>query len=152
MNKAVKIIMIAGLAGAIFTGCSSSSEVTSETVAVEIQDENQSVVEEMLDGEYYAEESEYSYGYKGTMKIVVADGLISEVVYADIDENGNKKSENEEYNKKYMDKSGISFEEVSTTLRNQLLETQDLDKIDVVAGATTSSEKFVKLGKEALGK
>ncbi len=48
--------------------------------------------------------------------------------------------------------SGVSPENAYEQLEDSLIKTQDPDKIDGVSGATSSSESFKKLAKEALNK
>ena len=47
--------------------------------------------------------------------------------------------------------TGISPEEAFQKLEKELKSSQDVDKVDVVSGATSSSNEFKSLAKEALG-
>lgn len=160
MKKALYLFMVLIISSLIFVGCGSEAvsntqdnkklEVESVVEREDSKEDSSNDISNYEDGEYYAEESDYNYGYKGTITIVVEEGNITSVEYKDINEAGNSKSDDEEYNSKFVEKSGISFEEVSDNLEKQLLEKQDFNNVDSVAGATTSSDKFITLGKEAL--
>ncbi len=104
------------------------------------------------DGHYDAKSEEDDNGYSSTIDIVVKDGKIDSVVYDELDENGGKKSEDEDYASLMKDVSGTTPAEAYEQLENALVKTQNPDKIDAVSGATGSSETFKKLAKEALDK
>ena len=56
------------------------------------------------------------------------------------------KSEDEEYNKN-MEANGSSFADAKEDLDNQLVDKQSAEEIDVVSGATNSTEVFEKAAK-----
>lgn len=102
------------------------------------------------DGNFTAESQPDERGWKGVIEIEVEDGKIVEVDYDEINEEGQKKSEDEEYVKAMEGASGVTPENAYEQLENALIKTQDPDKIDGVSGATSSSESFKRLAKEAL--
>lgn len=104
------------------------------------------------DGVYSAEGEPDDRGWKSTITITVEDGKIEDVDYEEVNEEGLPKSEDEEYAESMKDVSGVSPEEAYEQLESGLKSSQDVDQVDAVAGATTSSEQFKTLAKEALEK
>lgn len=62
-----------------------------------------------------------------------------------VDKNTDKK-----YNEKWMKVSQIDFPTFVQKFTEELIKTQDADKIDNIAGATGITTKYKKLSKEAL--
>ncbi|WP_330837341.1 FMN-binding protein, partial [Streptococcus suis] len=72
------------------------------------------------------------------------DGKISESKFDYEAEDGSLKSANEEYNKNMKDKAGVSAGEAIEQLNAALVKEQDLSAVEVVSGATQTSEDFKK--------
>ncbi len=134
MKKTLIFGIILTLVLTMVVGCQQSSEVKYE------------------DGNFTAESEADERGWKSVIEIEVEDGKIVEVDYDEINEEGQKKSEDEEYGKAMEGASGVSPENAYEQLEDSLIKTQDPDKIDGVSVATSSSESFKKLAKEALNK
>lgn len=99
--------------------------------------------EKMKDGTYRLEEENLDEnGWKVFLEITVEDGKITSVDYDYLNEDGDLKSEDEEYQKIMTEKVGIGPKEFTEELRNNLVSTQDALSVDVVSGATSSSETF----------
>ncbi len=98
----------------------------------------------MKDGTYKAESGKDDYGYKIVHTLTVKDGKISESKFDYEAEDGSLKSANEEYNKNMKDKAGVSAGEAIEQLNAPLVEKQDLSAVEVVSGATHTSEDFKK--------
>lgn len=103
---------------------------------------------DLQDGTYTLEEQNYSNGYRTVFSIVVEDGQITESNYDNVDEDGNSKQDDEEYNEAMEEDSGVSAEEYIDTLNEELVDTMDDEEaapgdVEVVSGATHSSESFV---------
>lgn len=109
----------------------STSSSTTETVVLK-------------DGTYKAESGKDDYGYKIVHTLTVKDGKISESKFDYEAEDGSLKSANEEYNKNMKDKAGVSAGEAIEQLNAALVEKQDLSAVEVVSGATHTSEDFKK--------
>ncbi|MBM7616060.1 FMN-binding protein [Alkaliphilus hydrothermalis] len=104
------------------------------------------------DGKYEAEGEVDERGWKPFIEITVADGKITEVSYDEINEEEQLKTEDEEYNAKWKEKSGVSAPEAYPQLEQDLIEKQNVEKVDAVTGATSSSESFKEMAKKALAK
>ncbi|MGT2950394.1 FMN-binding domain-containing protein [Streptococcus cuniculi] len=98
----------------------------------------------LKDGMYSAESAPDDRGYKIVHTITVKDGKITESKFDYEDKDGKMKSENEEYNKMMSEKAGVSAKEAIEKLNAGLVEKQDVEAVEVVSGATHTSEDFKK--------
>lgn len=117
-------------------GSSSSSSTTSSS--------SSAATATLKDGTYKAESGKDDYGYKIVHTLTVKDGKISESKFDYEAEDGSLKSTNEEYNKNMKDKAGVSAGEAIEQLNAALVKEQDLSAVEVVSGATQTSEDFKK--------
>ncbi len=100
---------------------------------------------------YKASNSEFDeHGWKGILAITFEEGLITKVVYDEVNEDGILKSEDTDYQSYFMDKKGVNIVEVYNNLQEQLVGKQNPKNIDTVSGATHATENFVSLVEEAL--
>lgn len=98
---------------------------------------------DLKDGVYSLSEKNLdANGWRTTLSITVAGGKITEVEYDYLDKDGNKKSENEVYQEKMAEKTGVGPKDFVPALANSLVETQDAASVEVVTGATHSSHAF----------
>ncbi|MCC5911186.1 MAG: FMN-binding protein [Clostridiaceae bacterium] len=102
------------------------------------------------DGPYRAELETGERGWTSFVEFTVEDGRIVEVNYDEYDEDNNLKSENEEYNERWEAAAGISAEEAYSALEEQLIQTQDIEAVDTVSGATASTDDFKEAVLQAL--
>ena len=127
-----------------------SSEVQESTVAEssEATTEEAAPTVALQDGTYTLEETNYSNDYRVVFSIVVEGGKIVESNYDNINEAGESKVKNAEYNKMMKDKAGISPEEFIPAFNEALVAQMAEEEgapgnIDVVTGATHSFHTFV---------
>lgn len=112
-----------------------SSEASSQTAAAG----------ELQDGTYTLETKDFDEnGWKVNFSMTVAGGEITESNYDYVNAEGALKSEDEDYQKRMSDKVGVGPQEYLPELNQQLVETQDPEQVEVVSGATSSSESFKK--------
>ena len=81
-------------------------------------------------------------GWKTEFSITVVDGKITESTFDNVNEAGVKKSEDAEYQANMSEKVGVGPADYFPQLNNQLIETQDPEAVEVVTGATHSSDTF----------
>ncbi|MFZ5967210.1 MAG: FMN-binding protein [Bacillota bacterium] len=143
--------------GAVDTvaGATSSSEffkaLSKAALANAEKGDTAAVILPMNDTYTAAETEADERGWKSEIAITYENGKITKVVYNEVNQNdGQKKRESAEYNDSFKAKSGITAEEAQSTLEKALVEKQDVDAVDVVTGATSTSEKFKTLAKEAM--
>jgi len=99
------------------------------------------------DGTYRAEFSDFdSHGWKAFVEVTVKDDKFTEVVIDYLDADGNKKSADEEYKTTWQSVNPDMYpEKAYNELRDQLLDKQDITKIDGVSGATSTTDNFKTL-------
>lgn len=134
MKRVWSLIIILSLVLVIGAGCEKTSDIRYK------------------DGKFTAEDDLDDQGWKGEIEIKIRDGKMVEVDYDEVNREGDEKTEDEEYSKSMEESSGVSPEDAYEQLEDALVKTQDPNRIDAVSGATTSSERFKKLAKEALDK
>lgn len=101
------------------------------------------------DGAYHAEFADMdSYGYKDYIDVVIENGAVVSFEADAVDEEGCKKSESEEY-RLAMEDADISTypEKYYRDFANQYLFKGNADDIDIVAGATISTQNLILLVK-----
>ncbi len=99
----------------------------------------------MKDGFYTAEMSDYSFGWKEYLCIMVKD---DKVVYAEFNAknpSGYIKAWDNAYMKNMKPVSGTYPNEYTRTYVSELIETQDPEKCETLTGATSSGTNFSKL-------
>ncbi|CZR01099.1 FMN-binding protein [Trichococcus collinsii] len=126
-----------------------SSAAASSEVVVESSSEASSTAAELQDGTYTLVEKNFdTRGWKTEFSITVVDGKITASTYENVNEAGEKKSEDAEYQANMTGKVGLGPAEYFPALNNQLVEKQDPEAVEVVTGATNSSETFKKYAQQ----
>ena len=161
-NEAVEKLNSAFLEGQtpdvdVVSGATSTSETFKLTSQVLLKMAEQGHTEEvnvdelpLQDGGYSIQGEADEHGWTPEMSIVVSEGKISEVNFDYKNAEGKLKSEDEEYNKSMEEKSGISNNEAVEQLVKSLVDNQDVAKVDVVSGATSTSETFTSMANQLL--
>jgi major membrane immunogen (membrane-anchored lipoprotein) len=99
----------------------------------------------LKDGTYRAKQAEEEYGWSEFVEITVSGGKITNVVFDAEKTTGELKSQDQAYRESMEPVSGTYPEKFYAELEAQLLDKQDIKKIEVVTGATTSTNKFILL-------
>ena len=99
-----------------------------------------------VDGEYSASFDGYdARGYRDFVKVTVADGKVTGVVFDAEDKDGNLRSQDEKYREE-MEKVQETYpEKYAADLVNQYLEAQEVKGVDALAGATLATDHFTAL-------
>lgn len=128
--KKVALVLVFAMVLAAFAGC---------TGDIEIQD-----------GTYRAEYADFDQqGYKDFIEVVFVDGQITEITADAVSGvDGSLKSQSEDVKNAMQTATGTYPEKFYKDLINQYLQNPDADSIDIVAGATNSTNSFVYLAKE----
>lgn len=129
--------------------CGSSSS-TSESSSSEAKTEATTTSTTWQDGTYSGESDYDERGWKVVQTITIKDGKITESTFDYEDKDGNKKSDDTEYNEAMEKQSGVSSKDATTQLNEQLVKTQNIDEVEVVSGATNSSNNFIASTKALL--
>ena len=126
----------------------SSEVVESSSTAAETEEEAAAPAVTLQEGTYTLEEKNYSNGYRVVFSIVVKDGKVAESNYDNINEAGESKVDDADYNAMMLEKAGIAPETFIPELNKRLVEKMATEEgvpsdIDVVTGATSSFNTFV---------
>lgn len=134
-KRVLSLCALAALTATVFVGCGNKEESG------------------LKNGTYDAASAVDERGYKGTIEIEVKDGKIATVKYDEVnEEKGTSKLSDSDYNAKMKEKMGTNPEEAFPKLQDALVEKQDVEAVDTVTGATSSSDQFKTLATEALKK
>jgi len=173
-----KKILALGLATIVavglLTGCGSSTD-TKETASPKATTSSKATASgtasstqqktSYADGNYHAEEKEFTDGWKNTVDITVKDGKIVSVDWNAINEKGGKDkktlSKDGEYGMVAKGGAKKEWHEQAALVEKYLIEKQDPAAItykdeqghtDAISGATIKVKEFFTLAKEALSK
>lgn len=149
MKKLLALGTAVMVAGSLMVGCTSTKEEPKEETTEQTTEETTETAE-TAEETFKAESEADDRGYKGVVEITYKDGKIATVVYNEIGKDGKTKKEDEGYNTEMKKVSKVSAKEAAEQLEKALVETQDIEKVDTVSGATGSSELFKTLAKEAI--
>ncbi len=139
MKKFISLLLSLTLAVIMFTGCTSNKP--------------------MKDGTYKSEfSSEDAHGWVDYVEITVTKNKITNVVYDSLnsgkkerEKKSVKKTEDIDYYKAMVNSKCKTYpREFYTKLAQQLVDKQQINKVDKVAGATISTNDFEKLVKSLL--
>lgn len=106
---------------------------------------------DMQDGTYTLEETDFDEnGWKVFIEMTVDDGKITSSKYNYEDADGQLKTEDEDYQEMMKDKTGVGPQEFVKQLNDELVATGDAQLVDIVTGATHSSEAFVNYAQQLI--
>ncbi|RRK11735.1 FMN-binding protein [Lactiplantibacillus garii] len=97
----------------------------------------------MKDGTYKLAEKNYSHGYRVTFAITVKNGKITKSDYDNVNKKGKSKVDDAAYNKQMKKIAKTNPKAYQPALNKSLVKSSDPTKVDVVTGATESSNTFV---------
>jgi major membrane immunogen (membrane-anchored lipoprotein) len=118
-----------------------SSAATSKTADSSTAAEKEAGAD-LKDGTYKLEEKNEKNGYRATFEMTVKNGKITESKYDNINADGKSKTEDKDYEKNMKDKTGVGPAEFIPQLNESFVKSQSADGIEVVTGATHSTESF----------
>ncbi|EMC0737124.1 FMN-binding protein [Enterococcus faecalis] len=153
VNKFVKGFAAIALFSLVLAGCgadkkdnttNSSSAVSSETKkSTESSAPAKKVAGgDLKDGTYKLEEKNEKNGYRAVFEMTVKDGKITESKYDNINADGKSKTEDTKYEESMKAKSGVGPKEYIKQLNDSFVKAQSASGVEVVTGATHSSESF----------
>ncbi|HOO75901.1 MAG TPA: FMN-binding protein [Tepiditoga sp.] len=100
----------------------------------------------LSDGVYKAEADKDSHGWKPYVTLEVKNGKVVNVTMDEVNiETNAVKSKDDYYAKTMKSNMGLTPEEYYKVLQNELISTQNIEAVDVVTGATSTSHNFVYL-------
>ncbi len=129
MKRFFAALLCAALLTALFVGCAEGEVVIN-------------------DGTYRVEYEDYdTTGYKDFVEITFEDGRVVSITADAVNADGALKSQSEQMRDAMSSVNGTYPEKYYKDLINQYLENPSSEAIDIVAGATTTSNDFVELVK-----
>ena len=97
----------------------------------------------LQDGRYALEELNFGgTGWKEGLEIVVADGVITDATWSSVNEAGELKIEDDNYQETMTSTDGVGPQDFIPGLEEALVEAQDPSDVEVISGATGTSDKF----------
>ncbi|WP_125151948.1 FMN-binding protein [Clostridium rectalis] len=147
MKKISGIVLCIAMTMTLFAGCASSNDGNKGA-----KDSKETKTITYKDGKYKASyDKADSHGWKAFVELEVKNGKISAVDFDYLSKDNKRKTEDRNYNETMKkSKSKTSPKEFCPKLEKNLVEKQDLNKVDGVSGATSSVENFKALAKAAL--
>lgn len=153
VNKFVKGFAAIALFSLVLAGCgadkkdnttNSSSAASSETKkSTESSAPAKKVAGgDLKDGTYKLEEKNEKNGYRAVFEMTVKDGKITKSKYDNINADGKSKTEDTKYEESMKAKSGVGPKEYIKQLNDSFVKAQSASGVEVVTGATHSSESF----------
>lgn len=132
--------LLAGLAlssALLLTACGSDTEEVAEGG--------------LQDGTYTLEELNFGgTGWKEGLEIVVDGGEITDATWSSVNEEGMKKIEDDNYQETMTSTDGVGPQDFIPGLEEALVDAQDPSEVEVITGATGTSEKFVEYAKQVV--
>ena len=105
--------------------------------------EDAPVEEGLKDGTYVLEELNFGgTGWKEGLEIVVSDGVITDATWSSVNEAGKLKIEDDSYQETMLGTDGVGPQDFIPGLEEALVDAQDSSDVEVISGATGTSEKF----------
>lgn len=121
----------------VLAACGSDDAATKESTAT-------AESETLQDGSYLLEEKNFDdNGWSVVFGVTVEDGQIKESTYDYVNDAGELKTKDAEYQKAMKDKVGTGPAEYIPAYNQALVDAQDPSAVEVVSGATHSHELFV---------
>ncbi|EGG53742.1 FMN-binding domain protein [Enterococcus faecalis TX1467] len=153
VNKFVKGFAAIALFSLVLAGCgadkkdnttNSSSAASSETKkSTESSAPAKKVAGgDLKDGTYKLEEKNEKNGYRAVFEMTVKDCKITESKYDNINADNKSKTEDTKYEESMKAKSGVGPKEYIKQLNDSFVKAQSASGVEVVTGATHSSESF----------
>lgn len=97
----------------------------------------------MQDGSYRIEELNFGEtGWKEALEITVSEGEITDANWESVNEDGLNKIEDDNYQETMVGTDGVGPQDFIPGLEDALVEAQDPADVEVISGATGTSEKF----------
>lgn len=159
-KKGLKLASVALASTFILAACGSNDTTTEESTAVEssavveseaTSSETMSSTETVTlqDGSYTLEEKNLDdNGWRVVFDMTVEGGQITESNYDYVNDAGELKTEDAEYQKNMKDKVGTGPAEYIPAYNQALVDAQDPSAVEVISGATHSHDLFVEYAQQ----
>lgn len=139
-----KLLLSLTLSSALLlTACGTDNADTTEDDVTEDGTEEVAQEDGLQEGTYRLEELNFGdTGWKEALEITVAGGEITDAYWESINEDGENKIEDEDYQETMTNVSGLGPQDFIPALEDDLVAVQDPAEVEVLTGATGTAEKF----------
>ncbi|WP_414839350.1 FMN-binding protein [Carnobacterium sp. TMP28] len=145
IKKGFKLVSVIFASTIILAACGNddaAKDESSEVASSEVMS-SEVAVGELQDGTYKLEEKNLDEnGWKVDFSLTVKDGEITESNYDSLNKEGKLKTEDEGYQAAMVEKVGTGPADYTPQLNDDLVAKGDPTEVEVVTGATHSSESF----------
>ncbi|HDT7981920.1 TPA: FMN-binding protein [Enterococcus faecalis] len=153
VNKFVKGFAAIALFSLVLAGCGADKKDNTTNFSSAASSETKKSTEssapakkvaggDLKDGTYKLEEKNEKNGYRAVFEMTVKDGKITESKYDNINADNKSKTEDTKYEESMKAKSGVGPKEYIKQLNDSFVKAQSASGVEVVTGATHSSESF----------
>lgn len=137
----------------VLTGCGETAETPEETTEDTTEDVAEDTASEsageLQDGTYRIEELNFGdTGWKEALEITVEGGEITDASFDSVNEEGVNKIEDEEYQEAMANVTEVGPQDFIPELESQVVGMTDPSEVEVVSGATGTSEKVQEWAQE----
>ena len=127
----------------VLAACGADDGATTDDATTEDGTEEVAQEDGLQEGTYRIEDLNFGEtGWKEALEITVSGGEITEANWESVDEEGNNKIEDEDYQAAMSGVADVGPQDYSPALEESLVDAQDPADVEVVTGATSTSEKF----------
>ena len=139
-----KLLLGLTLSSSLLLAACGGDDVADDATTDTTDDATEDVAQEGLqDGSYRIEELNFGgTGWKEALDITVADGEITEANWESVNEDGENKIDDDNYQETMTGTDGVGPQDFIPALEDALVDAQDPADVEVVSGATGTSEKF----------
>ena len=127
----------------VLAACGADDGATTDDATTEDGTEEVAQEDGLQEGTYRIEDLNFGEtGWKEALEITVSGGEITEANWESVDEEGNNKIEDEDYQAAMSGVADVGPQDYIPALEESLVDAQDPADVEVVTGATSTSEKF----------
>src|SRR5690625_1135083 len=145
MKKFLSVLFLSS--ALVLTGCGDTAETPEETTEDTTTEETASG--ELQDGTYSIEELNYGEtGWREDLEMTVEGGEITDANFESVNEEGVNKIEDDEYQEAMVNVTEIGPQDFIPELEDQVANMTDPSDVEVVSGATSTSEKVQEWAQE----
>lgn len=127
----------------VLAACGADDGETTDDAATEDGTEEVAQEDGLQEGTYRIEELNFGEtGWKEALEITVSGGEITDTNWESVDEDGTNKIEDDEYQEAMAGAVDVGPQDFIPALEESLIDAQDPADVEVVSGATSTSEKF----------
>ncbi|EIB6798122.1 FMN-binding protein [Enterococcus faecalis] len=147
VNKFVKGFAAIALSSLVLAACGADKKDNTTNSSSAASSESSAPAKkvaggDLKDGTHKLEEKNEKNGYRAVFEMTVKDGKITESKYDNINADGKSKTEDTKYEESMKAKSGVGPKEYIKQLNDSFVKAQSASGVEVVTGATHSSESF----------